>query len=1028
MAFMVLAVATATPKSPAASASTSAETKPPAQSSNTPEPLERRLSAARAALAMADAAKPRMPDEQAAAVERMFDLLDEADRLDTEEAQALANRDPALRHTAAETDAVAHALQLERSARVQFARRELAAALVTSRRALDTLHHAGSNDDAEASILRTQGAILSVQSKYVEAANALETAIARLDAHRIVDRRLALALQGLGYARSRLGKLDAAQSAFDRATAVATSLDGGDGVLSAEIVAMSHIVPDTRGDFAAALKLLDQALPILRAAQPAQPALLARAQYWYAGVLFDSADLVGAERILHELINQEEPHPSLAGLTLADAYNLEGWRLIGDERIADAEPWFKRALAIDHKVLDADSDAVIFCENNLAMEYKLLRRFDEAVPLLQHVVEVVDRAPPGSWTAGTPARVNLGDVYLQQGRYAQAEQMYRSFLARIGPGNDVLDTTARGAMAGIAASLWGQGRNDAAFAQAIAMEQSRQKLLRTAGADLGERQGLSMSEGIVSGLSWTTAIAAQNRDPSQVRKAWELALETRGLVGTTGARRRAVARAASDPRLAAVWKHWKQLDEGLVQARVDLARDPSPKALTALDAAEHDFDAVERELASATGSSGAALAQVRTTLETVLKELPAETLLVSYLETESSEPKDWNVAHVKQHPRLYAFAATRDAAPQLIDLAPRETARDGVARWLELVADRNAGAAERAAAGQRVRELVWDPIARRWPQHRVLVVPSAAVDRAPFAALPAADGRYLVETGYAFHLLDHERDVLMTPASTGERTLSLIGAPDFGVDTRLASEGMRGVCAGLRGATFSPLPQATREIEQLRTLWTQQSGAGAPTVLTGTDANEARARAALPGSRIVHFATHGIFLGDQCKQASADTRGLKTVDTAQQTTRDGMQDLSALVLSGANRPASSTENDGLLTSEEIAALDLTGIEWAVLSACDSGIGSSTSTEGVLGLRRAFRLAGARTVVMSLWPVDDSASADWMVALYRARLQEHATTMDSARSADLALIKQRRDAGLDPAPYYWAAFVAAGDWR
>jgi CHAT domain-containing protein len=262
--------------------------------------------------------------------------------------------------------------------------------------------------------------------------------------------------------------------------------------------------------------------------------------------------------------------------------------------------------------------------------------------------------------------------------------------------------------------------------------------------------------------------------------------------------------------------------------------------------------------------------------------------------------------------------------------------------------------------------------------------------------------------------------------SDASATLSVIGAPDFSVATNVAQASTRGICASLRGATFSPLPQAVREMDELRALWAQQPGAAAPTVLIGSDATEAHARAALPGSRIVHFATHGIFLGDQCESPVADTRGIRTVDTLKPPEK--VQDLSALVLSGANRPATSTENDGLLTAEEITTLDLSSTDWAVLSACDSGIGKSIDGEGVFGLRRAFRLAGVRSVVMSLWPVDDRASADWMAALYRARLQQHASTIDSVRSADLALIKQRREAGLDPAPFYWAAFVAAGEWR
>ena len=73
--------------------------------------------------------------------------------------------------------------------------------------------------------------------------------------------------------------------------------------------------------------------------------------------------------------------------------------------------------------------------------------------------------------------------------------------------------------------------------------------------------------------------------------------------------------------------------------------------------------------------------------------------------------------------------------------------------------------------------------------------------------------------------------------------------------------------------------------------------------------------------------------------------------------------LSGLALAGANRRASTStdEDDGILTAEEVASLDLEGVEWAVLSACDTGIGEVKAGEGVFGLRRAFQVAGASTV-------------------------------------------------------------------
>ena len=80
------------------------------------------------------------------------------------------------------------------------------------------------------------------------------------------------------------------------------------------------------------------------------------------------------------------------------------------------------------------------------------------------------------------------------------------------------------------------------------------------------------------------------------------------------------------------------------------------------------------------------------------------------------------------------------------------------------------------------------------------------------------------------------------------------------------------------------------------------------------------------------------------------------------------------------RPRPANEDDGVLTAEEVASLDLSGVEWAVLSACDTGLGEIKAGEGVFGPRRAFQIAGARTVIMSLWSVEDRAAMTWMRAL------------------------------------------------
>ena len=139
--------------------------------------------------------------------------------------------------------------------------------------------------------------------------------------------------------------------------------------------------------------------------------------------------------------------------------------------------------------------------------------------------------------------------------------------------------------------------------------------------------------------------------------------------------------------------------------------------------------------------------------------------------------------------------------------------------------------------------------------------------------------------------------------------------------------------------------------------------------------------------------------------------------------------LSGLSFAGANRRDKTAQaEDGILTAEEIAVMDLQGVEWAVLSACDTGVGEIQAGEGVLGLRRAFELAGVQTVIMSLWSVEDEATRGWMKRLYEGRLTKGYGTAEAVSRASLEILTERRQRGESTHPFYWGAFVATGDWR
>jgi CHAT domain-containing protein len=148
--------------------------------------------------------------------------------------------------------------------------------------------------------------------------------------------------------------------------------------------------------------------------------------------------------------------------------------------------------------------------------------------------------------------------------------------------------------------------------------------------------------------------------------------------------------------------------------------------------------------------------------------------------------------------------------------------------------------------------------------------------------------------------------------------------------------------------------------------------------------------------RYVHFATHGY------------------VDTL----RAG---LSAIVLSLIDEQGKP--QDGFLRTHDIYNLNLPA-ELVVLSACETGLGKDVKGEGLDGLTRAFMYAGARRLVVSLWNVNDKATASLMQHLYVGMLKGNKTPAAALRAAQIELLRTRRW----QSPYYWAAFVMQGEWN
>jgi CHAT domain-containing protein len=176
--------------------------------------------------------------------------------------------------------------------------------------------------------------------------------------------------------------------------------------------------------------------------------------------------------------------------------------------------------------------------------------------------------------------------------------------------------------------------------------------------------------------------------------------------------------------------------------------------------------------------------------------------------------------------------------------------------------------------------------------------------------------------------------------------------------------------------------------------------------------------------RILHFATHGFFLKTPSELSpgappmAADRLSVVGQQVVNPLIRSGM------ALAGANawlrfRPLAREAGNGILTAEDVTGLDLLETDLAVLSACETGLGTEDFCDGVMGLRRSFGLAGARTIVMSLWKIPDEQTRDLMIGFY-TRLLSGKSKAEALRSTQLDLKAKK------PEPYFWGAFICQGD--
>lgn len=819
------------------------------------------------------------------------------------------------------------------------------------------------------------------------------------------DRAFALALM----------RRDEAVGVFAEALPLAAKRFGVDSRDYAELLRMHGQCSRMRGDFGTAIERFEQALAILRKlAEPDQRAI--------ANVLLNlgqtrkvSGDSERAAEAYEAALAADAMDPGPASRTRAATLhglaNLERDRLRPQRAVelyAQAEPLFV-ALYGDQALQLAQ------VYNNHGNAEANLGHYEAANALYRKAIDIArarNSTDPGDYMPLS----NLAMVQVWQGRYAEAERGFREGLERQRSASVGSESNTLFASMGLAASLWGQRRLDEALDAAIDAENVREAALRLAASHLGEKQSVDLQDYLRASLDLVVAIAAASGKPEHIERAWQASMAARDVVTSIQVQRLAAARGADDARTTALWADWRAASAAL--ARLELghaAPDAVAQARGTLEHAERAL-ALATPMAASLGANAPAFADVR-------RALPARESLVLFAQTRLREASDFSKEKVdRRAPEVYAFVLPdREGEVRMRRLGPLDAIASAVDAWSAALADRDVALATVARRGDAVRKAVWQPLHEAGAGSHWLVLPTAALYRLPWGALPDGDG-WLVERGFRAHVLNHERE-LLTPAPPAVPPRLLALADPVVKAGALPAAARR--CAG----ELAALPGARREGVEIDALWHARFGDDAPSMLLlGADATEAKWRAAAGNAAIIHLGTHGVGLAGDCNLAD-DALAVRGLTLSLDAPLDaGTPALAPVALLFAPGTTATGDDDGVLTAEEIAALDLTRTRWAVLAACSTARSATRRYEGPFGLARAFRLAGVRTVLTSLWPVDDVATAEWSRTLYRARIESDLGAADALAVAQRGVLAARRARGESVHPYYWAAFVASGDWR
>ncbi|MEO8436168.1 MAG: CHAT domain-containing tetratricopeptide repeat protein [Pyrinomonadaceae bacterium] len=703
------------------------------------------------------------------------------------------------------------------------------------------------------------------------------------------------------------------------------------------------------------------------------------------GVFYtDKGDYDQAEPLLlrSQALNEKVYGPA----NIFHVVNLHNLGRIARERkdYVKAEDYYRRAIAILEKAFGPENPRLAITLNGIANIYRARGEYAKSLKAHLQVLTISEKTNGPYHPFTLLSLGNIAKTYAAQGNIAEAIKF--------------------------------QARVDAVIERNIEMNLA-------IGAERQKLQYLrSMAERTERTLSLNLDLAPNDGAASAL--AALVLLQRKGRLLDAMSESFASLRQRSTPKEQALLKQFNDTTEQLARlvlnGPLSMSFEEHQKKVSDL---EEQKEKLEGEISLRSAEFRAASQPV--TLAAVQGAIPANAALIEFAVYRPFDPKAESNSDAYKEPHYVACVLRQKGEVRWRDLGDAKSIDEAIASMRLALGD---------PLRREVRELsrsldekVMQPIrALLGDANQLLISPDGALNLIPFEALLDGQGRYLIQ-GFSVNYLTSGRDLLRMQVARASKSNPLamadplFGEPALELPLRAdATTKPAGRNSGRRGVTnardlsevyFAPLGGTAEEARSIGKLFSDMN------LLIGTQATESALKQVV-APRILHLATHGFFLQEAAATVNPPGAPRGTGGNAR---IDNPLLRSGLALAGANL-RSSGKDDGVLTALEASGLNLWGTKLVVLSACDTGLGEVRNGEGVYGLRRAFALAGAESLVMSLWPISDYSTRTLMTSYYK-NLRSGLGRGEALRHVQLDML--RRNPKLHP--FYWANFIQSGEW-